>query len=132
MNIKKYIISSVLIVLISSFAWATPATHVQLKYDLDTHMLHIDADHPTDRLDRYFVQRVVITKNSQETQDFNFPRQTRPDKFIADLDYKASPGDHLDAELFSSDGGVGKGNLDIPMSAPQGGANEKTTVQNGT
>jgi hypothetical protein len=92
---------------------ATPPTNLQLAYNLDTRKLHIEADHPTDRPDRYFVQKVTVIKNSKEKQYFYFPRQTSVSKFIADLAYEAVPGDYLDIEVRCSQGGAAQGSIDV-------------------
>ena len=57
------------------YVWANPPQNIQVGYDLSTQTIHIEADHPTDRMERYFVRRVVVIKNNDQTQDFYFPRQ---------------------------------------------------------
>ena len=114
----KYMISFFFIFVYLSVlsAWATPATNLQLAYDLSKQAISIDSDHPSDRLDRHYIQRIVVIKNSQEKQYFYFPRQTSANKFITQLDYKAIPGDHLDITLYCSQGGVTQGSIDIVKS----------------
>ncbi len=116
----------------SFFVWAAPATNMQLTYDIDKQVLHVEADHPTDRPERYFIQRAVVTKDSQESQEFYFPRQTSPAKFIADLEYPANPGNHLDVKLFSSEGGTAQGSLDVMRTEQkkEKDSDEKKTVPN--
>ncbi|MBI3601583.1 MAG: hypothetical protein HY209_01630 [Candidatus Omnitrophica bacterium] len=112
----------------SSLVGAAPASNIQLSYDTDKQTLHVEADHPTDRLDRYFIRRVVVTKNPQESQEFYFSRQTSPAKFIADLDYPANPGDHLEVQLFASEGGTTQGSLDVIKAEQAKDGDEKKTV----
>jgi|GEM_PF-6348318 len=126
MKPRMCLICCIFLSCVASLAWCGPAFNVQLGYDVNKHILHIDADHPTDRLDRYFIQKVVVIKNSGETQDFYFSRQTRPDKFLVDLNYTASVGDHLDVKLYSSEGGIGQGSFDIPMPSLENNAKQKT------
>jgi hypothetical protein len=95
-----------------SNAWTAPATNLQLNYD--SKKIDIDADHPSDRLDRNFIQKVVVTRNSKDKQIFYFTHQTSASKFITTLDYAASPGDHLDIELYSSEGGLTQSSIDVP------------------
>ena len=117
-------------ILISSNLWASPATNIQLDYNADTHMLHIEADHPTDRMDRYYVRLVTIVANNQkESQSFTFPRQYSPSKFIGDMNYAAKPGDHLDIQIYSSEGGLATTSIDVPKPAGEkGNTNEQETV----
>ena len=116
----KRIILFILGVFVSTNGWAVPATNVRLNYNLDTQILHVEADHPTDRLDRYYIRSVVVTTNSKESKNFYFPRQISPSKFMADLNFIAKGGDHLDIQIFSSEGGMATASLDIskPAEAP--------------
>lgn len=127
---KKLFLCSIFLSFTSSFVWAEPATNMQLIYNVDTQTLHIEANHPTDRLDRYFIRKVVVTKNSKETQDFQFFRQSRADKFIENLTYKAGPDDRLDVELFSSNGGTVKESLVILRTESNKKSDEKETLPN--
>ena len=124
-NIVSFVFFYFLIV-ITSLLWAAPATNLQLTYNKETQILHIDANHPSDCLEKYFIQRVEIIKNSGKTENFPFHRQTRPDKFIVEFIYNLEPGDHLDIKLFSSEGGVVQGSVDIPKSKEK--SNEEKTV----
>ena len=126
-NTLSFIIFFYLIV-INSLLWAAPATNLQITYDKEKQTLHIDANHPSDRLEKYFIQRVELIKNSGETEIFPFHRQTRPDKFIVDLNYSLEDLDHLDVKLFSSEGGLVQGSVDIPKSKEK--SDEKKTVPN--
>lgn len=111
--------------------WAAPATNVELTYNLETQTLHIDANHPTDRMDRYYIQRVVVSANSASEQTFSFPRQTSPAKFSADLSYSANGGDHIDVKIYSSEGGLAIASLDITRPPEQKkDSNESKTVPN--
>ena len=104
--------------LVISYAGASPANNLQLAYDIDKQAIHIDANHPSDRLDRYYVSQVIITKNSKEKQYFYFSRQRSANKFVEDVDCQAQAGDHLDIELHSSEGGIAQGSIDVPK--PEG------------
>ena len=95
-----------------SSVWGAPAINLQLSYD--SKKIYIDADHPSDRLDRDFIQKVVVTRNSNDKKYFYFSHQKSASKFIAILDYPANTGDHLGIELYSSEGGITQGGIDIP------------------
>jgi hypothetical protein len=127
--VKIKIMKALIIFLVVLFAscpvWATPVTHLQLGYNIDTHTLYIEGDHPTDR-DRHFIQRVLVTKNSKEKKDFYFSHQSRADKFIAEINYTAIEGDHLDVEVYCSQGGVAQEGIDIKAPTLKKEINEKT------
>ena len=93
-------------------AWAAPATHLHLSYD--SKKIYIDADHPSDRLDRDFIQKVAVTKNAKDKLSLYFTHQISASKFVVALDYIANPGDHLDVELYSSEGGMAQGSIEVP------------------
>jgi hypothetical protein len=96
-----------------SHAEGSPAT--QLKITYLNHAIEIEANHPSQRLDRHYIKKVVVTRNLKEKQYFYFPRQSSSNKFIANLAYKAAPGDYLELEFFCSQGGVALGKLNIPQ-----------------
>lgn len=112
---KTFISCIVIILFISniSLVLAAPATNLKLTYSLDTHMLQVEADHPTDKPDKNFLRRVSIVNNQQEPQDFYFSRQKSPSKFKEDINFQAEVGDHLEVQVYSSEGGVVSGSLDI-------------------
>ena len=107
----------VIILLDISFVWAAPATELKLGYDLDKHILSINAKHPVDR-ERHHIQKVIVLKNLLEKKEYSFSHQTRADRFIEDIDYKAISTDHLDVELYCSQGGETKGSIDITSPIP--------------
>ncbi|MBF0490198.1 MAG: hypothetical protein HQL15_06195 [Candidatus Omnitrophica bacterium] len=112
----KIVLCLMIFVLNSAFVLAAPATNIYLSYDVSTQLLHVEANHPSDRLERYYIQRVVVTCKDGNSQEFTFSRQSRPDKFVADLEFLAQPGDRCDVVLFASDGGRSQAVLEIPES----------------
>ena len=113
MNIKLLI---TILILLPTLAKATPPNNLLLNYDVELQKLDITANHPSERLERHFIRRVVVTKNSKDTQEFYFVRQVTPGQFKATLDYKTEPGDHLDVKLSCMQGGSAEVSLDIPKS----------------
>ena len=99
----------------------TPASNVQLSYNVDKQVLHVEADHPSNRLTVNFVRRVIVIKTSKldpdkpETQEFNFTHQTTAAKFIADLEYKTKEEDHLTVTVYANLGGSASADITIPI-----------------
>lgn len=112
--------AALLFLCVSSVVWGAPATQIQVSYDSQAEMLHVQADHPTDRLDRYYIRRVLVRNAVGQEQSFDFTRQNAPGRFIADLQYKAEAGEHLDLELYSSEGGKASVGLNIPDAGTKG------------
>ena len=99
-------------------AFATPPSQIELSYDALKGNLHIEAEHPSDRLDRHYLRRMVIYKNDVQDQELFYPRQTYAAKFVADTALKADPGDRIAVELFCSQGGVGRQEITVPPAVP--------------
>jgi hypothetical protein len=118
---KKYkilVLWSILVIRVS-LVLAVPATNIRLSYDMDTSLIHVEADHPTDRMERYFIRRVVVIKNKKDAKDFYFTRQTKPDGISIDLNYQVEPGDHIEVQLYSTEGGIAQESFDVPGLQPK-------------
>jgi hypothetical protein len=94
--------------------WATPPREIKLTYDKEKQILQVQAQHPSDRLERHYLRRLVITQNDSEVKVINFPRQTLAWGFSVDVDLPAQGDDVIRAELFCSQGGHGAGELVLP------------------
>ncbi len=104
----------ILLVFWITSAGATAATNIELKYSLDTKTLHVEADHQTDRVNRKFIRKVSIFLNgSTESSDFYFTRQKLPVRFEEDFAVAAKPGDRMEVQLYSSEGGLATETLTI-------------------
>jgi hypothetical protein len=116
---NKFIILIVLI-LFPSICLAAAAINVQLTYNVETKRVHLEASHPTDHPEKNFIRRVVFTINSQVSQAFSYARQKSPVKFVEYYELKVEPGDHIDVQMYSSEGGLAEASLDIPKSIEEG------------
>lgn len=93
-------------------AQASPVTGLSVTYR-DGQVL-IKALHPSVRLERHYIKKVVITRNKTDHKDFFFTRQADPARFESALSVEAKTGDVLDIELYCSQGGVSKERLELP------------------
>ena len=94
-------------------AWATPPISVTITYDLNRQVLHIDAPHPSDKLDKHYLRKVQIYLNGKEAATVFYPRQKLPSGLAEDISFAAEAGDNISVELTCSQGGIGKASLDI-------------------
>ena len=101
----------------SSVAFATPASDINLKYDLKKNVLHISAKHPTDRKERYYIRRVMVYDNDVMVKEVTFPRQKNPVAFEEDIELTAVTGDRIRVEMFSSEGGKALGEYIVEPSS---------------
>jgi hypothetical protein len=92
-------------VLMTVGAWATPPTDVKLSYDVEKHMLHIEAQHPSHKLDKHFLRRVRVMVNDAEAKEFRYTRQDEPSRFVKDIEIEAKPKDKIIVEIICSEGG---------------------------
>ncbi len=94
--------------------WATPPREIKLSYDKEGQILHVEAQHPSDRLERHYLRRLVVTQNGKEVQVLNYPRQVLAWGFSNDVVLAAQENDVIKVELFCSQGGNGSGEIILP------------------
>jgi len=100
-----FVLLGCLFILPVTVSLAVPPSSITLSYDLDKGSLHVDADHPSDLLDKNYVRMMVISLNSQPVQTLYYYRQKEHDKFSDDVSFKAQAGDVIRVELFCTQGG---------------------------
>ena len=113
---KKIIILVFMFLLFNLFpAYATPPTDIKATYDNERGVLHLEMTHPSHKLDKFFIRKVIIRKNNEkEPQIFYFTRQDQPEKFTADITFSAKPGDMITIEAYANEGGVKEQSYTIP------------------
>ena len=99
---------------LTSPAWATPPTEIKLLYDSSKQLLHVEAQHPSSRLERHFLHKLVITQNSTEVQTLYFTRQTQPWGMSTDIALPAKGGDQVNVHIWCIQGGEGSADIVIP------------------
>ncbi len=101
-----------------SLAWATPPTTLDLTYDPTAGVLHVEAKHVSDHLDKHYLRRLVIYRNGVKEQEMAYTRQKYPSKFVEDLPFVAKPGETIAVEVFCSQGGSKRAELTISSTSP--------------
>ena len=101
-----------------SSAWATPPTTLDLTYDPATGVLHVEAKHISDHLDKHYLRRLVIDRNGAKEKEIAYTRQKYPSKFVEDIPFIAKPGETIAVEVFCSQGGKKKVELTIDPTSP--------------
>lgn len=97
-----------------SIAFATPPAEVILNYDKDTQTLHVAAKHPSDRLTRHYLRRMVIYDNDVPVNTLDFTRQQYAWGLEEDVPLVVKGGHKVRVELFCSKGGIGEGETEVP------------------
>ena len=111
---KLNIYSFFIFLFYAAMASATPPSEILLSYDTDKSILHVSARHPSERLQRHYLRRLVISKNDVVVQTVTFSSQKLASGLEEDIEFKADPGDKISVEVFCSQGGSKKAELLIP------------------
>lgn len=118
---SKSFVSLMLAAITLGNAYASPPSDITLDYDAANESLHVTAQHPTDRQNRYFLRRIVIYKNGAEETAANFGFQRLAWGIDEQLPLKAQPGDRIKAEIFCSQGGSGEAEMTVPETPADNG-----------
>ncbi len=116
----KRSIAALVVILMAgaSFAWATPPTTLDLTYDPASGVLHVEAKHVSEHLDKHYLHRLVIYRNGAQEQEIVYTRQKYPSKFMEDIPLIAKPGETIAVEVFCSQGGSKRAELTIDSTSP--------------
>ena len=85
-----------------------------MDYDVLKGILHVEAAHPSERLERHYLRRMIIYKNGAQEQELFFPRQKSAAGFVQDVELKAAGGELIAVEFFCSQGGTAKAEITVP------------------
>ncbi len=95
-------------------ALATPPSALTITYDADKKNVHVSATHPSGRLERHYLRRVVLYINDKEKDSMYFPRQKLAWGMEEDIALEAKPGDKISVEVFCSQGGSAVAETVVP------------------
>ncbi|MBI3314364.1 MAG: hypothetical protein HYZ86_00265 [Candidatus Omnitrophica bacterium] len=123
---KRSVIALVVMLMAgTSFVWATPPTEMEISYDpappsagQARGVLHVEAKHISDHLDKHYLRRLVIYRNGVKEQEIAYTRQKYPSKFIEDIPLIVKPGETISVEVFCSQGGSKRAELTIDSISP--------------
>ena len=111
-NISKILLLMVLVMV--PFVWATPPKEIQLEYDQEKKVLHMDLKHVSSNPRKHYLRRVFIYKNSEEAIVRYYTKQTTPQGLTDDIAIDLSPGDKVRVLAVCSDAGRKEETLVIP------------------
>lgn len=111
---RNLLLALMMFMLMPIASWATPPSEVTVSYDQDKQVLHVEAKHPSDRLERHFLRVMKISHDATELKTVTFPRQTLAWGLSTDVDLPTKGGEHIKVELFCSQGGHKDATIDIP------------------
>ncbi len=111
--IKKILLCVCLMVMPAgvSLVLANPPSAIELAYDTTAQQLHVKAFHPSDRVDRYYLHRMLVSIDGVLQQEIFFTRQPYPWGMETDVALAAKPGQTISVELFCTQGGSKKEDL---------------------
>ena len=99
--------------------WATPPSAMELSYDQSQQKLIVAISHPSQDLFKYYIRKLVVTKNDDKPQEYYYRRQPTANKFKLEIDLKAKANDAITVEAYASDGGTKKVAMTVPVQAQQ-------------
>ena len=100
-------------------SWATPPSAMELSYDQSQQKLIVAISHPSQDLFKYYIRKLVVTKNNEKPQEYFYRRQPTANKFNLEIDLKAKANDKISVEAYASDGGTKKVAMTVPNQAKQ-------------
>lgn len=102
------VLTFLIFLIASSLSLATPPSEVTITYNAGKELLHVVAKHPSDRLHRHYLRKMIVYKNGDADSTLYFGLQRFAWGLEEDVLLKAKPGDKLKIELFCSQGGSGE------------------------
>jgi len=96
-----------------NIASARPPKNLELTYDLESKLLHIELDHIVDDRNEDYIRKLIIQKNEEEPLIKYYRSQTNMRKFIKDIEIDAEVDDVIQVKALSSEGGSASGSLTI-------------------
>jgi len=84
---------------------ATPPTSINLSYDLNKGILHVEAIHPSFDLTKSYVRLMNVYVNGNQVSTMDYYRQNDYNEFTDDVPVTAQVGDVIKVDLFCQLGG---------------------------
>ncbi len=117
---SKFLI--VILLFLPAVVIAAPPTAVDLSLDMKKNLIHVHAEHTSERLDKHYLRKMTVSVNGVEQNTVYYHRQASPVGLDADIPMKFKPNDRIHVELFCSKGGSASGDITIPVPVIQDGA----------
>ena len=110
--IGSMLIFSTLMSLMSQIVWARPPSLINLNYDKEKEILHIEIQHPSNRED--FIRLILVYLNKDDPLEFKFNKQTSRMWLIQEIPLKTHSGDTIRVKAVCNKGGYKEELLSIP------------------
>ncbi|MDP8266251.1 MAG: hypothetical protein P9M07_04820 [Candidatus Aceula meridiana] len=103
------------IMLISSSAFAHPPIEMTLSYDMKLKTLTVSMIHvvSTNR-NQHYIKEIWVTEEEGDPVVFNYRRQQKPREVIEAIPFDAKEGDTIFVKVYCSKGGIKKASIVIP------------------
>ena len=105
MKNRIFVIMSLFLLLTVFSLQAHPPSSIQLDYDLQKKILHIEIKHISRNPREHRIRRIFIYVNDSEPRELYLSHQTTLASDIEDIELDAKPGDRIRVKAFCSDSG---------------------------
>ncbi len=102
-----------------SLVFAHPPKDMQLSYDKEKGILHIEMSHVTNNVLKHNIRQIEVIKNAEEPILLHYVKQTTPQKQIEDVEIKAVVGDVISVDAVCSVAGSEKQSITIEEEKPK-------------
>ena len=93
--------------------WARPPASIDLQYDPEAKVLHVNVPHVSVAHQDY-IRKLIVYVNGKESQDFVYPKQTSKEGLTQDVSLEPSSGDTIEVLAICNKAGRMKVELKIP------------------
>jgi len=84
---------------------AQPPAQIDFEYDSQTKMLKVKIAHISINVRRHYIRRLIVTKNSENPQDFYYTNQPQAEGMTVDVPLVAKTGDTIKVKAICSQAG---------------------------
>lgn len=92
-------------------AKAKPPRNMNLSYDLQSQMLHVEVEHVCDNRNNEYIHKVTISINRGVPEKKYYGKQRDHLMFIQDIAVTAKVGDVIKVAVYAKEGGFLEGSL---------------------
>ena len=115
MNNKKIVIINfvLLFYVLLGQALAHAPSKIDLTYDADKKVLHLEMTHVSTNLLKHYIRKIIIYKNEEEVQNIYLVKQTTASTVVEDVPLEAKDGDVIRVKAICAEAGYKEESLTI-------------------